>query len=218
MRTLKVQGKGEITVTPDLCEYSVRVSSKKSDYNSCYNELNISVDTLRNQLNNVGITNEQISTSKYSIIAVSEYFKKVDKELPGGYEGIHSLNFETPIDMEFMNTVLTAISNECIRDQMISISFGISDTETIRKQLIQNSVVAARINAETICGAAGIMLGQIVTIEYGRSDADFDEDVFARLDRPTFIRSRNSDDIYPNMMPNNITTTDTVNVVYEILD
>lgn len=36
MRTLKVQGKGEITATPDLCKYSMVVSKKNSDYFSCY--------------------------------------------------------------------------------------------------------------------------------------------------------------------------------------
>ena len=213
MRTLKVEGKGEVTVTPDLCKYSIRICKKNSDYSSCYNELNDNSDKLRKLFVKAGIPADEIKTSNFSVRAVTVYSDELNTELPDGYEGTQKINVKIPLDKKLMNTVLNTISTDCIDDLSISISFGVSDTEAIRKQLIRNSVAAARINAETISDAGGITLGQIVSIEYGRNLERFgSDDVY---DIPTFLR-RESDAVL-SIVPADMTSTDTVTVVYEIL-
>ena len=93
----------------------------------------------------------------------------------------------------------------------------VRDTEAVRKQLIRNAVAAAKINAETISEAAGMTLGQIVTIEYGWSEARFGRETEDLFDLPTFCRDRSVESIGPVFLPNDLTTTDTVNVVYKIV-
>ena len=85
--------------------------------------------------------------------------------------------------------------------------------EAIRKQLIRNSVAAAKSNAETIVDAGGITLGQIVSIVYGRNLERFGSD--NEYDIPTFLRKES--DAVVTIVPADITSTDTVTVVYEIV-
>jgi len=84
MRTLTVDGKGEITATPDVCKYSLLVRKKNHDYSRCYNELSDDIAKLRNQLITTGIAAEEIKTSKYSIEAVTVYSREQKKEIPDG--------------------------------------------------------------------------------------------------------------------------------------
>ena len=213
MRTLKVEGKGEVTVTPDVCKYSIRICKKNSDYSSCYNELNDDSVKLRELLVKSGISADEIKTSIFSVSAVTVYSEELNTELPDGYEGIQKIKVEIPLDKKLMNTVLNAVATGFSDDLSISISFGVSDLEAIRRQLIRNSVAAARINAETISDAGGITLGQIVSIEYGRNLERFgSDDVY---DIPTFLRKEN--DAVLSIVPADITSTDSVTVVYEIL-
>lgn len=213
MRTLTVEGKGEVTVTPDVCKYSLRICKKHSEYSCCYKELNDDAEKVRNLLVKAGIVAEKIKTSKYSVVVVTAYSRKHQKELPDGYEGIQKITVEIPHDKELMNSVLNAVTSGFSDDLSISISFGVSDTEAMRRQLIRNSVAAAKINAETISDAGGITLGQIISIEYGRKQERFgSDDVY---DIPTFLRKES--DAALSIVPADVTSTDSVTVVYEIV-
>lgn len=213
MRTLKVEGKGEVTVTPDVCKFNLRVCKKESDYSRCYNELNHDSDKLHNLLVKADIAAETIKTNNFSVRAITAYSEEHDTMLPDGYEGIQKITAEIPLDKKLMNTVLNAVATGFSDDLSISISFGVNDTEAIRKQLIRNSVAAARSNAETIADAGGITLGQIISIESGRNMERFgNDDVY---DIPTFLRKEN--DAVLSIVPVDMTSTDTVTVVYEIL-
>jgi len=111
--------------------------------------------------------------------------------------------------------VLNAISTDCSDDLSITISFGVSNTETLTNQLIRNSVASARTNAKTISDAAGITLGQIVTIVYGRGLERFDNNFNDDYDVPTFLR--NAGDSALSIVPIDIKKTNSVTVVYEVL-
>ncbi|MEI6206227.1 MAG: SIMPL domain-containing protein [Desulfuromonadales bacterium] len=169
MKTLKVQGKGEASVAPDKCIFSMVVSEKQDDYATCHFELNSKVERLRDSLVKIGINSTSIKTSDYSISADSTYSKKLEKRIPDGFTGRHRLTVETPIDKQKMNPVFKALA-EGSSDPSISITFGVSDTEAVRMQLLRNAVAAAKVNAETIADAAGISLGSIISVEYGWSE------------------------------------------------
>jgi uncharacterized protein YggE len=211
MKTLKVQGKGEVSVTPDLCIYSVNVVAKNFVYATCYDVLNRMVDNLRGELLEAGVTAEQIKTTGYSITAVTSYSRELEKHVSDGYKGSHRVSVEVPLDKKLMDSVFTAMARSQ-SDQSISISFGVSDSEPARKQLLRNSVAVAKSNAETIAEAAGVTLGAIVSIDYGWSEVRFYDDTEyapkcceGAQPSPPFIE------------PDNINQTDTVTVVYEIL-
>ena len=214
MKILKVQGKGAVSVTPDICKYSVLVTAKNRDYSSSYNVLNIEVGHFRKRLNSIGITAEEIKSSDYSIAAVTTYSNELKKHIPDGYKGTHRLSVEVPLDKERMNAVFNAIAYGDIDptcQTSISLSFGISDTEAVRKQLLRNSVVAAKANAETISEAAGITLGAIISVEYGWSEVRFYNEVdydACCVEEPCTP---------PDIVPNDFSTSDTVTVVYEIM-
>lgn len=217
MRTLKVQGKGEVSVTPDICKYSMLLTTKNCDYSSAYNVLNIEVDNLRKRLINIGISAEEIKTSDYSITAVTAYSREEGKHRPDGYQGTHRLSVKVPLEKERMNTVFNVLAygNELDPSckSSISLSFGISDPEAVKKQLLRNAVAVAKTNAETIADAAGIKLGQIASIEYGWSEVRF-------YNEPDYDASPCCEALGPcppDIQPNDMSTNDTVTVIYEIL-
>jgi len=211
MKTLKVQGKGEVSVTPDMCIYSVNVTTKNCDYSSCYNVLNIDVANLREAILKAGVTAEQIKTTGYSITAVTSYSRELEKHIPDGYKGTHRVSVEIPLDKKLMDSVFGAMARSK-SDQSISISFGVSDPEPARKQLLRNSVAVAKGNAETIAEAAGVTLGAIVSIDYGWSEVRFYDDTDYAPQGCCV-----AEEPAPYIEPNDINQTDIVTVVYEIL-
>ena len=215
MKTLKVQGKGHVSVTPDTCKYSVLVTTKNCDYQSAYNVLNIEVDNFRKRLINVGIPADEIKTSDYSITAVTTYSREEGKSVSDGYKGTHRLSVETALDKKRMDAVFNALAcgtgdDSC--ESSISISFGVSDPESVRKQLLRNSVAVAKTNAETIADAAGITLGQINSIEYGWSEVRF----YNEVDYDS-APCCGEEPCPPDIQPNDLNASDTVTVIYEIL-
>ena len=211
MKTLKVQGKGEVSITPDICIFSMLVSEKNKDYAECHQALNIQVDQLRSGLISIGVEPTLIKTSDYSISQVSTYSKHHEKHVPDGYRGQHRLTLQIPIDKDRMNNVFAFLAKGS-SDPSISISFGVSDNEAVRKNLLRNSVAVAKVNAETIAEAAGISLGSIISIEYGWNEVrlynELDYEASSCLSEPLACA--------PDIEPNELNASDTVTIVYEI--
>jgi len=212
MRTLKVQGKGEVSVVPDICIFSLLVAEKRRDYKDCHSALNNKVDQLRNDLIGLDIPPTSIKTTDYSISQVTTYSKQKEKHVPDGYRGQHRLTVEVPLNKDRMNNVFKLLS-EGSADPSISISFGVSDTESVRKQLLRNAVSAAKMNAETIADAADINLGKITSIEYGWSEVrlynEVDYDASCCL-------SEGPGQYAPDIEANDLYAADTVTIVFEI--
>ena len=215
MKTLKIQGKGSVSVVPDICRYSALVTSKGCDYPCTYNVLNIDVDNFRKRLVSAGICQEEIRTSDYSITAVTSYSRDEGKHIPDGYKGTHRLSVEISLDKQRMDAVFKALAygaSDSSSESAISISFGVSNPETVRRQLLRNSVAVAKVNADTIADAAGITLGQIITIEYGWSEVRF-------YNETDYDASPccGEELCPPDIQPNDLNASDTVTVTYEIL-
>jgi uncharacterized protein YggE len=212
MRTLKVQGRGSVSITPDICVFSMRVAEKRKDYAGCHQALNKRVDGLRDDLVRIGVDAADIKTSDYSVSQDTVYSDTLKKHVSDGYIGRHRLTVEVPLEKDRMNPVFKALAKGD-NAASISISFGVSDNESARKRLLRNAVAAARVNAETIADAAGISLGPIASIEYGWSEVRFS-------DEPDYERGGcyvAAEMCAPDIEPNELNASDTVTLVYEIV-
>ena len=67
MRTLKVQGKGSVSLPPDTAVFSFEILAEHKEYSACHENLNRRVAGLRQELVNCGIERAEVKTSDYRI-------------------------------------------------------------------------------------------------------------------------------------------------------
>jgi uncharacterized protein YggE len=67
MRVLKVQGKGRVSVEPDLVTLSFKVETKARDYAECLRNLNARAEDLRASMTAAGLNRAELKTSAFSV-------------------------------------------------------------------------------------------------------------------------------------------------------
>ena len=76
MRVLKVQGKGQVSVEPDMVTLSFDVENTDCDYAECLQGLNRRTEDLRRNMKASGLLNAKLKTSSYNIRVETKYDNK----------------------------------------------------------------------------------------------------------------------------------------------
>ncbi len=82
-----------------------------------------------------------------------------------GYEASHRLRLELPFDKELLNAVLTRVASSA-SEATVTISFDVSDVESLRREAMRAAVADAREGARFLAEASGATLGEILRIDY----------------------------------------------------
>jgi len=210
MRTLKVQGKGHISVKPDIVRLSFNVKAENLDYGACLNALNEQVERLRQSIFASGLEITNLKTSSYDVRVMTEY--EDEQRIFLGYSASHRMHIELPVDKDILNKVLSNIAQDYSGTE-INISFSVKDKDSLRKKVLAGAVRTAMENAEIMASASGIKLGKIIQMSYGWSEVHIYEHDFSieamRAEAPYFEA---------NIEPEDISTSDVVTLVYELTD
>ena len=211
MRLLKVQGKGNVTMEPDIVTISFSVDVKVWDYDECLQTLNKRTEDLRQSMVASGLDKAQLKTSAFNVDVKTRY--KDGETFFDGYSASHRLHIEIPQDKVLMNKVLRHVSKGH-SGASIKLSFSIKDKDMLRKKVLTQAVLAAKENATTLAAASDLKLGKLMQMDYGWSEVHIyeHEDNFMCecLSAPM--------DYNADIDPEDVRAEDCVTLVYEILD
>ncbi len=206
-RTMRVQGVGRARAEPELATISFHVQGVHEDYTSAVNGLNQKVAQLRAKLANAGIQASNLKTVDFGV--ESNFNRKETYRDFFGFRAKHDLELELPFSMDLLNRVLGTIAAGAA-DARLSISFGVRDPDDLRRQSLRAAVKAARSNAAALAEAADVKLGKIVDIEYGWAEVRF------RRHEIASVASVSDSVPSPDVTPREVTSTESVTVVWEI--
>jgi len=206
MRIIKVQGNGQASLPADTVRLTFNIECERFVYGDCVDELNNRVDQLRTCLAECNIEQREIKTSDFNITINQEY--KNGRYNLIGYRARHGLTLEIPFFQNTLNAVLNAIAKGG-SNTSVSIAFSCSDKAQIKKMVLEDAVRKARTNAEIMTAAAGVVLGDLVTMDYGWSEVRFYSD-----DSDMSICESGTPS--PNFEPDDIKAMDMITMVYEI--
>jgi len=207
-RSIKIQGTGIVEQTPDIINLFFNVENKDYTYIEATNKVNMRTEELKNKLQEVDIPKENLKTTFYNIDTSHRFVN--GKNIFDGYLCRHDLELELPLDNDIIKKVLSKIVSSGI-DVSFSMSFGVKDKETLKNRVLENGVKDALKKAEILSKAAGVKLGQIISISHGWNEVRVHSDMNLRMEKMALASAS-----MPDITPRDIKASDYVNVEWEI--
>ena len=205
-RTLTVKGTAEVSASPDWVSIGFDVTSRNYEYARCMEQLAHRTESLRNELEALGLPRESLKTSDFRIDTQFEWNKQT--RVFKGYEASHRMSVGFAWDKDYLNKVLAALG-KTESEASFNISFTVKDPEPLRHQALAGAVKNAREKAELLANAAGVSLGEIVTIDYSWAELYVQSrlhlDMAAASPAPSY-----------DIQPDDVDVSDSVTVVWSI--
>ena len=164
-RTLTVRGRGVFSADPDLTVLSFGVIGRDPSYSASVEELNGRVEAQRGGLEAAGVERTRLKTTSFDVHANHRYDRDSGKHEFLGYEASHRLRLELPFDKELLNGVLARVAQSA-SEAAVTISFDVSDMESLRRRAMRAAVADAQEGARVLAEASGATLGEILRIDY----------------------------------------------------
>lgn len=220
-RTIKVTGKGKISVKPDTIRLIITQTNIEKNYEGAILESADKKGNLSSALAKIGFKSDALKTLYFNVDTEYESYQAKDKSWKrrlNGYRYTHRMKLEFPSDNEMLGKVLLAVAH-CPSQPEFTIQYTISDPERAKNELLAKAVEASKAKANVLSKAAGVMLKDILTIDYSWDEIDL-------VTRPVNDLMLRECCIEPDMdyesgidldiEADDIDVTDTVTVVWEI--
>ena len=164
-RTLTVRGRGTASADPDLVVLSFGVAGRDPSYSASVEELNGRVEALREDIEAAGVERDRLKTTGFDVRDDRRYDRDTGKHVFLGYEASHRLRLELPFDRDLLNSVLARAAASA-SEAAVTVSFEVSDVESLRRGAMRAAVADAREGARVLAEASGATLGEILSIDY----------------------------------------------------
>ena len=220
-RQICVTGKGKISVAPDLIRLNIKAEGIYKTYEETLKKSAEETGILRKTFEKAGLDPKDLKTTNFNID--SEYKTWYDKNDNYkrkfiGYKFEHNTYIEFQNDNKLLGRALYELS-VCGLEVAFSIRHTVKDAEKVKNELLAKAIEDSKIKAEVLSKAAGVRLGEIVSINYSWGELDIiSRDCFEIA--PVAVGSACIDDCCSSydidIEADDIDVTDTVTVVWEI--
>lgn len=218
-RTIKVTGKGKISVKPDTIRLTITQSALYPVYEEAIKDSADKKEFLNNKLQELGFEKSKLKTLHYNVDSEYESYQDKNnnwKRRFSGYKYTHRMKLEFASDNALLGKVLSVVSR-CPGEPEFSIQYTISDAEAAKNELLAKAVEDSKIKANVLSTAAGVSLKEIMTIDYSWGEIDFVTRPVNELMMRSCIDSELAEEsINFDIEADDIDVTDTVTVVWSI--
>lgn len=219
MRTIRVTGKGQIKVKPDMTRITITLDGMYPDYAETLRHSSEDTDSLKDVLSAFGFERTDLKTLSFNVDTEYESYRENDiyKQRFVGYRFRHLLKVEFDSDNERLGKILYALGN-CDLNPEFRISYTVKDQEAAKNELLGKAVKDAKEKAAVITAAASVTLKDIQSIDYSWGEIEFEVSPMNRLMKACApVPAACEDACYDmDIEPNDIEVADTVTVVWEI--
>ena len=224
-RTIRVTGRGKIYVKPDLIRLYITLDDTKDSYENALEESTIQFELLKDCFENIGFLRTDLKTINFSVDTQYENYQdknKAWKKKLIGYKYIHSMKIEFDVDNERLGKVLYALSRLSSKPEF-RIMYCVKNPEETKNRLLMNAIEDSKEKAKVLSQAAGVVLGDIVTIDYSWGELEVcSSPIGAGLCRSISspVWGIEEEEFYGgyniDIEPDDIDVSDTVTVVWKI--
>jgi uncharacterized protein YggE len=165
-RTITVVGMGKVSVVPDIARVSAGAEVKASTVSGAKDEVDRQMEAIMAALLAMGIDEQDIQTSHYSVHYEREPTQMPTEGPPGKSEAgyrVSSLLRVTVRDVETAGDVLDAVV-EAGANEVHGVTFTASDESRWQGQARENAMADAKARAGELAGLAGVELGAIQSV------------------------------------------------------
>lgn len=127
------------------------------------------------RIEELGFERKDLKTLYYNVDTVYESYQERDKSWKRRFEGYkfeHRMKLEFRSDNELLGKVLYALAHSSVKPEF-TLEYTISNPETAKNELLGKAVNDSREKANVLSEAAGVVLGNILNIDYSWGEIDF---------------------------------------------
>ncbi|MBR2667064.1 MAG: SIMPL domain-containing protein [Oscillospiraceae bacterium] len=170
-RRIRVTGRGTVSVQPDLIRLDLTIEDKYPDYEQTVRASSEQTEQLRRTVQDAGFDPADLKTVHFGIDGAYESYQEGSewKQRLVGYRFTHAMQLRFPNDTERLGRIFCALSG-CPVPVVFSVGYTVKDPEAVKNSLLAKAVEDSRTKAELLTKAAGVTLGEIVTVEYTRGE------------------------------------------------
>ena len=218
-RMIKVTGKGNLKIKPDMTRITITLEGQNKEYDKTIAQSSKDTEALKDILEKQGIDRTAVKTLMFNIDTKYESYQAWDKswkERFVGYEFKHVVKVEFDSDNKRLGRILYALANAKDIHPDFRLSYTVKDPEASKNQLLGKAVADAKAKAEMLTKAAGVSLKDIKNIDYSWGEIQFE---YAPMNRDMFcnkIMAPDAGSFDMDIEPDDISVSDTVTVVWEI--
>ncbi len=215
---IRVTGKGQIAVKPDLIRLMLTLEGTREKYEDTLEESAKQVELLKECFEKLGFAGTDLKTQHFNIDTVYEGYQdenRVWKNRFMGYKFMHNMKIEFEADNTRLGQVLYGLAQAPVSPEF-HINYTIKDTEAVKNKLLGKAVEDSRAKAIVLAEAAGVKLGELVSVDYSWGEKSFISEPMNRS-MPLMKDCRVTANGYNmSIEPDDINVSDMVMVVWEI--
>ncbi|MGI6077430.1 MAG: SIMPL domain-containing protein [Fastidiosipilaceae bacterium] len=171
-RTIKITGKGSASAAPDSVEIYLYLKAMDMVYDKAFALAKEQTEQLRAVLISIGFDKKDLKTTNFNVnTEYKEVKNKKDEwqDIFVGYQVRHNLKLKFPFDNDRLAEVLHHIATG-MTDPQMDVKFTVSDRRDLETKLLISATKNAKEKAIVLCEAAGVTLGDLLSIDYSWTD------------------------------------------------
>jgi uncharacterized protein YggE len=173
-RTITVVGLGRVSLVPDIARINVGAEARASTVSEAKAEVDRQIAAIVAALREMGVAQEDIQTSHYSIHYERDPMLPTVREGPmqeaqGGYR-VSSMLRVTVRDVEEAGDVLDAVV-DAGANQVYGVTFTVSDDGRWQSEAREEAMADAVARAQELARLANVELGEVLSVSEGFGSA-----------------------------------------------
>lgn len=212
-RTIRVKGKGKISVKPDTIKITIKAEGVRWNYDETIERSTQDTRILRDALKNAGLDPKDLKTTYFSIDSKYESYRDKNddyKEKFVGYEYEHRTYIKVENDNKILGKVLCELAH-CDVKVKFDINYTVKDKEKVKNDLLEKAVEDSTTKAKVLAKASGVKLKEILNIDYSWGEIDI---YSSPIDDWMVCEAKSSYDI--DIEADDIDVQDTVTITWTI--
>ncbi len=170
VHTISVSGSGTAYGQPDIATIQIGVQTRNTDAGVSVSENTDKMNAITAALKAMGIADKDIQTTNFSVYGQQDYDPQTG-QLTG--TTTYFVDNTVSIVVRDLNTLGAVLgqATDAGANSVYGISFGVSDSATLEAEARAKAMADAKTRAEQLASAAGVALGEPMTIsEYSYSN------------------------------------------------
>lgn len=216
MRTIRITGKGQIKVKPDMTRLTITLEDTYREYSETLKHSSEATKQIKDLFLAFGFEKSRLKTLSFNVDTEYKNYSEHNtyKRIFVGYSYRQVLKIEFDSDNKLLGKILYALANSPLHPEF-RISYTVKDPEVAKNRLLSKAMQDAKKKALVLSQAADVTLKDIQSIDYSFGELDLQiNSVQNMLPSKASVPSIQDYDI--EIEPDDIDVTDSVTVIWEI--